>query len=175
MSINKPIAESGILSVVSDSDALVLIEFFLYYAAPRGISPLSLDLPRALSGVEKDDLLNELCDEAKCERSDLCFPTLRNGRTNEISRLNLTDERFVVDGAKGFFLLNVPNGKGAPPEDEFDCIIRHIRNSIAHGRVCAVNDYGLFEDIKNNLTMRFVVKPQALINWVSRIQERFDS
>ena len=76
MSINKPIAESGIFSVVSDSDALVLIEFFLYYAAPRGISPLSLDLPRALSGVEKDDL---------------CFPTLRNGRTNEISRLNLTD------------------------------------------------------------------------------------
>ncbi len=175
MTINRPVAESGIFSVVSDSAALVLIEFFLYYAAPQNISPLSLDLPHVLSDIEKDELLTMLCKEAGCDKDDLCFITLRDSKINEVLDLGLSDESFIADRAKGFFWRYVPNGRKSQPENEFDCIVKHIRNSIAHGRVCAVGDFALFEDLKNNLTMRFVVKPQALISWISCIQERFDS
>ncbi len=174
MSIVQPIAGSGIFSAVSDADAISLMEFFLYYAAPVDSSPLSLDLSHALSDIEKNGLLDELCTVAGCDRDDLCFITLRDGKLDQISKLNLEDENFIPDKPKGFFWQYVPKGTGAQPENEFDCVVKHIRNAIAHGRVCTLGDFALFEDLNKRLTMRFVVKPQALIDWAIRIQERFD-
>lgn len=63
--------------------------------------------------------------------------------------------------------------KGSP-ECDFDCIIKHIRNSLAHGRVTDAGKYAILEDKKNNLTMRLVIEPGVLLDWADEIQASFD-
>ena len=60
--------------------------------------------------------------------------------------------------------------KGHNPETDLDCILRHIRNSIAHGRVYYRKDrnriHFVFEDCnKKNLTARIVCIKSDLEFW----------
>jgi len=87
----------------------------------------------------------------------------------------LSDETFVPDRSKGFFCRHVPNNKQKGSQEcEFDCIIKHIRNSFAHGRVTDAGKYAILEDKKNNLTMRLVIEPGVLLDWADEIQASFD-
>lgn len=175
MTIKQPIAGSGIFSTLPDSTANSLLEFFLYYAAPVRLSPLSLDLEHELTSEDKDSLIDDLCVMAKCEKTDLCYIGLSNAKGVELERLGLSDESFLADRPKGFFWQYKANRKDALPEHEFDCIIKHLRNSMAHGRICSYGKLALFEDKNNDITMRFVVDPNALVSWSSAIEERVDA
>lgn len=177
MSICQEMANKGVFSVYSDSDASKMLEFFLYYAAPVHTSPLSIDLPNSLSETVKRDLVRDLCKRAGCAESDFIFYSFRDQsqKIRDLDAACLSDETFVPDRSKGFFCRHVPNNKQkGSPECEFDCIIKHIRNSFAHGRVTDAGKYAILEDKKNNLTMRLVIEPGVLLDWADEIQASFD-
>lgn len=172
MPLIHPIADRGIFSVYSDTEAIRLIEFFLYYAAPVSDSPLSLDLPAALSRAEKENLMSSFSSLCGCSGQDLHI----NCSTNEsvLTGLLLTDETYQPDRPKGFLWRK--NAKGsAKEEDAFDCLVRHIRNAIAHGRTCPQGNLALFEDFgTKSLTMRLLVVPNGLIDWANEMQRILD-
>lgn len=177
MTIEKSIAGHGIFSSFKDDEAIKLIEFFLYYAAPVNTSPLSLDLSTSLNDADKGILVSSLLSECGCSKTDFIFIAFADRRESDLERLKLTDELFVADRSKGFFWRDVPNSKqkARGAEHEFDCITRHIRNSIAHGRISNKGGYALMEDkSKKTITMRLLIKPSVLLKWSESIQERFD-
>lgn len=177
VSICQELANQGVFSVYSDSDASKMLEFFLYYAASIDTSPLSIDLTNSLSEAVKCELVRNLCKRAGCAESDFIFYTFRNRsqKNRDLDAACLSDENFVSDRPKGFFSLYVPNNKQkAAPECEFDCIIKHIRNSLAHGRLTDAGKYAILEDKKKELTMRLVIEPSVLLDWADEIQTKFD-
>lgn len=177
MSICQEIARRGVFSVYADSDASKMLEFFLYYAAPMHTSPLSIDLSNSLSEAVKCDLVRDLCKRAGCSESDFIFYTFRNRsqKNRDLDAACLSDETFTSDRPKGFFSQYVPNNtqKGVP-ECEFDCIVKHIRNSLAHGRLTDAGKYAILEDKNKDLTMRLVIEPGVLLDWADEIQTKID-
>ena len=65
-------------------------------------------------------------------------------------------------------------------EHKLTSISRHLRNSFAHGRIGAFNDYVLFEDmsiriksdqIEKSITARFVLIKDDLMTWKDVIEQ----
>lgn len=176
MTISKSLASSGIFSVYPDREAIRMLEFYLYYAAPLRISPMSLDLENAFSDTQKNQLMLNFCSVMNCAKNDLIFQTLADTKANEIDKAQLSDETIVYDRPKGFFWLYTQNKQqGGQSESEFDCLIKHIRNSIAHGRMGQQGEFALLEDKgKKNITMRLIVPQSALLQWTLAVQQIYD-
>lgn len=175
MSIKKELATKSIFSIYPDGDAIKIIEFYLYYAAPICDSPLSLDLSNSLSSKVKHELVLDLCDMGGCSETDFVFPTFGDNKEKELHAACLSDETFSANRMKGFFWRYIPRKQPESPEDSFDCIIKHIRNAIAHGRITDINQFALLEDKHKDITMRFIVKPSVLLAWSDVIQATFDA
>lgn len=60
-----------------------------------------------------------------------------------------------------------------PDESRMECLFRHIRNSLAHGRTYSFNNgYIMLEDMdnqSNKITARLLIKFQSLIEWIEII------
>lgn len=175
MSINHARATHGIFSAFSDKEASKLIEFFLYYAADKKASPLSLDFDSSLTDKQKTRLADDLCGLLQIPKGSFIFDSFLQHRDNEIKTLGLDDQTKKMDSCGGFFhILNQTRGRSG--ETQFACIVRHLRNSIAHGRIEMVSDdLVLLEDMGNKiLTMRLVLPQKALLDWAELIQAEFD-
>lgn len=116
------------------------------------------------------------CSIVSCARSDLIFPTFADAKANEIDKAQLSDETIVCNRPKGFFWLYTQNKQqGGQSESEFDCLIKHIRNSIVHGRMQQQGEFALLEDKgKKNITMRLIVPQSALLQWTLAVQQTYD-
>lgn len=63
-------------------------------------------------------------------------------------------------------------------ELDVNCLLRHLRNSIAHGRVCVIKETNktwiLFEDIKQtgSLSARILCNKKDILDWKKEIESR---
>lgn len=144
--------------------------YYQYYFANEKDSPLSIKIDTLLTDSEKNILLNSLYGVIALSNTKLLFNSILHNPAPyaTIQSLKLNDNNFVVDEIKGFF-----HKKNT--EHELDCILRHTRNSFAHGRVAFENNYIILEDKVNQLTARFVVTIEMLEKWKNEILQYMKS
>ena len=88
---------------------------------------------------------------------------------NELKKVHLEGDKICVK-CKRFVIKRKKTNKGEQPEADLVCFLRHIRNSIAHGRVYYLNEKGrihiVFEDRnEKNVSARIVCVKADLEHW----------
>lgn len=89
---------------------------------------------------------------------------------DELERLKLNGDGICLK-CKRFVCKRTQTVKGGTPETNLCCFLRHIRNSIAHGRVyyehAGNRVFVVFEDINSNkkLSARIICIKADLIHW----------
>ena len=103
--------------------------------------------------------------KANLDESKLVFSPILRNNIEEIRKLELSDNTLNCNCVKGFFQINKKSN-----QHKLDCMFKRIRDSFAHGRIGAVDDYLILEDKTNELTGRFVVTKDILILWMEVVQ-----
>lgn len=161
--------------ILSAKDYFDVVPFFLYRAAPQNDTPLSYDLGTVLSDSVRSNLLHCLIYD---KTDDFIFVNIPANHIEAIAALSLADQNLNPDRDKGFFQANAreENGTEAASAKKFDALIRHIRNSFAHGRTAKEGDFLILEDWSTTrktpyLSARLVISPSTLIEWVAQIEK----
>lgn len=159
--------DSPYLSIfqISFEDAPKLVEFYLYRVAEAKDSPLSFKLDVVLNEAQKDELFSLLLSKANLDESKLIFSLFLRNNIEEIRKLELSDNTLKCNCVKGFFQINKKSN-----QHKLDCMFKRIRDSFAHGRIGAVDDYLILEDKTNELTGRFVVTKDILLFWMDVVR-----
>lgn len=145
-----------------------LQSYFQYYFARSDISPLSLDIENKLSDSEKDLLYDILIKRIGASSNDFIFGSPLRSRINDIRKLELSDSTLKIDKTKGFFHVYY-NPQSRISESKIDSMLKHIRNSFAHGRIAFISDHLIIEDKKNEFSGRLVITIDDLEIWKNEI------
>lgn len=170
--ITRESSYQGAFEVFEAKDAAILVGLFLYRLALADQCPLSWDLETKLNVNQKDKLFAELLKVANAEEADFVFASMLINRLARIEELGLSDETLSADKAKGFFQKSGPEEKAKEKVHRFDSMMRHMRNSIAHGRVCRHGSLILLEDWGGKqLTARLFIDDASLLSWAAIVTE----
>ena len=150
------------------TDFLSLIEFYLYRIANSKDSPLSYGIDTSLSEVQKDTLYSRLLALIGVPEADFLFSPILRNNIKEIRTMKLSDTTLESDRIKGFFLQS-NSGKEKIVQHKLDAMLKHIRDSFAHGRVGRMGEYIILEDKVNELTARLIITIEALYIWKAEI------
>ncbi len=145
-----------------------LIEFYLYRVAISNDSPLSYKIDVSISDEQKDSLYSNLLSKIGISEADFLFSSFLRNIIKDIRAMKLSDTTLESDRIKGFFHQSNP-GKGKPNQHKLDAMLKHIRNSFAHGRVGRIGEYIILEDKANELTARLIITIDALYKWKKEI------
>lgn len=149
---------------INDYNAIELCEFFQYKTANDADSPLSFKLDKILSDDQKKELFSLLLKEANATNEDFIFNSLLRNKIEDIRSLNLSDTTLKCDKVKGFFHQNNPSTTHRS-QLEIDSMLKHIRNSFAHGRISFNDAYLILEDKRKELTGRLIITVDVLKKW----------
>ncbi len=167
--------------ILTASDFFLIVPFFLYRTATKNNTTLAWDLDTSLGKEGKSKLYKEMMTN----RMD-SFHGVTEDITRDIdwaAKVHLTDQNQELTGEKGIFRQERKSG-----DDDysacFDSILKHIRNSIAHGRMKSLNGYLLLEDFAPGrkakavgvpipLTARLVIRPKTLVTWAGWIEQAY--
>ncbi len=147
-----------------------LCDFYQYKAANESDSPLSIKIDVLLSNDEKDELYGKLLDVAGLNECDFLFNSLLRNKIKDIRVMKLSDNTLVCDRIKGFFHQKAPS-KSGKTQHKIDSLLKHIRDSFAHGRIAFANEHLILEDKRNELTARLVITLDVLIKWKNIIEQ----
>lgn len=106
-----------------------------------------------------------------------CFCKSNSPIEKELVKANLSDGDGVCLKCKRF-VCKKKKKKGAVGESDLDCFLRHIRNSIAHGRVYLWRDgnkhHIMFEDENNTgkISARIVCVKSDLSHWKKVLNDK---
>lgn len=169
------VSVSSCLVVPFDTEDKILLMCFSFFLhkAPLICSEHSPDLPID----QQDDVWKRMFENRGFEVQDICA---HNKKTEQRlssavlsgNRLCLACKRFVCKRKKG--------DKGTR-ETDLACLLRHLRNSIAHGHVhCCPQSNKimlLFEDYneRNHLSARIVCYRADLVHWRKILTEAIQS
>lgn len=153
---------------VQSAEFIALIEFYLYRVAISNDSPLSYGIDVSLSDEQKDSLYSNLLSMIGVSEADFMFSSILRSKIKDIRAMKLSDTTLESDRIKGFFHQSNP-GKGKPIQHKLDAMLKHIRNSFAHGRVGCIGEYIILEDKVNELTARLIITIDALYKWKKEI------
>ncbi len=169
--ISKDSNYTSVFTSEIDKDVLsCLCDFYQYKAANASDSPLSIKIDVLLSNAEKDELYSKLLEVANLKEEDFLFNSLLRNKIKDIRGMNLSDNTLTCDRIKGFFHQKQPS-KSGKIQHKIDSMLKHIRDSFAHGRISFVNEYLILEDKKNELTSRLVITLDVLIKWKNIIEQ----
>ena len=145
------------------TDTQKLFSFFLH-RAPDVESAHSKRIP----AVKHSAIFNMMMETRHFKYQKFCWA--QSPIEKELSKGYLSDENICLK-CKRFVCKKKQTVKGMPIETDLDCFLRHIRNSIAHGRVYYSHAgncvHIVFEDENNsgNLSARIVCIKADLEHW----------
>lgn len=144
----------------NDSSIFDLIVFF-EYLSPNTSSNLSNKIDETLSEKVLAEMLN--CAFQK----DNNYIFVSTSITDEVLSKYSLNNQYMYSSCKRFVCNVCPKDNNV----KLTALLRHIRNSIAHGRYCIIKSGSyykfLFEDVgKNqNITFRMVINHSTLRKW----------
>ena len=169
--INTPHQYIGAFNAFTNSE-LKLIETILYKMAPIDTCPLSLDVEHSMSNDEKTRIYERFLSVECIDKNRFLFSQILHNHLKDIERLGLDDNHLIADGCKGFLWKK---GTERVPDDKqhrIDALLRHLRNSIAHGRVAKIEGYLLFEDWGGKgLSARILITVSSLKRLIQLIED----
>ena len=143
-------------SEIEDVELRQLIDYF-QFRAPGISSEQSFEIPSVQHQIVYDELFNNRNYEA----TDF-FQS--NKTIIKHLKMNHLEKNSVCIKCKRF-VCRLDSGE----ETKLSCLLRHIRNSIAHGRIHLVKDKGyyfLFEDVnRKSITARIICNKEDLKSW----------
>lgn len=164
--------ESNYISVFQlydqSDDFISLIEFYLYRVANSKDSPLSYGIDVSLSTLQKDALYLRLLASIGVSETDFLFNSFLRNTIKTIRTMKLSDTTLESDRIKGFFHQN-NSDKKETAQHKLDAMLKHIRNSFAHGRIGCMGQYLILEDKTKELTSRLIITLNALYIWKAEI------
>lgn len=142
---------------LEDDELRQLLGYF-QYRAPGISSEQSFVIPETNHQAVYDELFQHKQYEAKE------FYQSNKTIKRHIANNHLVGNSICVKCKR--FVCRLDNGD----ETRLNCLLRHIRNSIAHGRIHLLNDRGYylcFEDInkKGSITARIICNKEDLKSW----------
>lgn len=144
-------------------DTRKLFSYFLY-SAPNIESTHSKKIPLDLH----NEIFNRMIDKRHYKYQKFCGASAVIDK--ELEKGHLDGDSFCLK-CKRFVCKKKQTTKGKLPESDLDCFLRHIRNSIAHGRVYFLHGgnkiHIVFEDenTTGNLSARIVCIKADLEHW----------
>ncbi len=154
-----------------DKDILsCLCDFYQYKAANASDSPLSIKTDVKLSIDEKDELYGKFLDVAGIKDDAFLFNSLLRNKIKDIRAMCSSDNTLMCDQIKGFFHQSAPT-KSGKTQHKIDSLLKHIRDSFAHGRIAFINEYLILEDKKNELTACLIITLDVLMKWKDTISQ----
>lgn len=149
-----------IIPFETDEKISELLSFFLH-RAPTIDSRLARDNPNC--GLEK--AWEKFIFDCNISSDAFnCYKSFNYVKEENLKKYQLTTTNVINRKSKGF-VCYYKNGETA----DLQCLLRHIRNSIAHGNVFCKTDinrkYFLFDDFNknNNMTARILLSQTDLI------------
>lgn len=149
---------------------LKAIPFFQYRAAPVSHTSLSYDIDALLTTSTKCDLYEEMIGD-RAAHFVYC-PNLSKA-LNRLASIGLCDQNLTLDGNKGWFWTRHCDTRNEESKAKaFMELLRHIRNSIAHGRIALEDGFIILEDSngRESLTARIIVDPESFNEWAMIIE-----
>ena len=151
-------------------DMRILFSYFLY-KAPNICSVHSTEIP-----IESNSIIFEQMMDNR--HFKYCFFCNSNAKIQkELERGHIWGKELCLK-CKRYVCKRARREKNQPAESELNCFLRHIRNSIAHGRVYYLYSKSgvhiMFEDFNDsgNLSARIICSKSDLENW-KKILENF--
>lgn len=171
-------------TVVFGADYVMIQPFFQYHFPPKHLSPQSWGLQETLSDTQKDALYSRILTVVGMTGSDILFSHslgLKNSNDlKKVASMGLADSTFICDRRKGFSTI-VNATASRKGEHNLTALSRRLRDSFAHGRIGAFNDFVLLEDQSENkktgsisITGRIVLKKEDLMVWKNEIKQFAD-
>jgi len=147
---------------ITNDDVLRLMSYFLH-KAPNIESTHSKCIPRE----KHSDIFDKMFLDRHFIYVKICASNTNNEKNLFDGHLN---GNTICLKCKRFVCKRKRTEKGDNSETDLECFLRHIRNSIAHGRVYYLNDkkrcYFVFEDIRDNkVNTRIVCIKSDLEHW----------
>ena len=149
---------------------LKAIPFFQYRAAPVTHTSLSYNIDELLTTSTKRHLYEEMVGD---RRDYFLYCPDCTKVLDRLASIGLCDQNLTLDGNKGWFWTrHCDAGNEESKAKAFMGLLRHIRNSIAHGRIALEDGFIILEDFngKGNLTARIVVDPETFNEWAMIIE-----
>lgn len=139
-----------------------LLAYFLY-CAPEIESVHTRTIPRD----KHEQILSSMMESRNFTKQVFCASNVVIQK--ELSKISLDGNDICVKCKR--FVCKCASPKKEIRETNLQCLLRHIRNAIAHGRVyykkCKNYHYVIFEDVNrsNNITARIVCNKSDLTFW----------
>ncbi len=152
------------------ADEITLLFSYFLHKSPDITSVHSSEIPVLLHST----LFAQMMESSHFKYKKFCWPNAQIQK--ELDQGNLSGDVLCLK-CKRFVCKRKQWQKGQPIETDFDCFLRHIRNSIAHGSVYYLHSerktHIMFEDHNksSNISARIVCVKNDLIQW-KRILER---
>lgn len=145
---------------------------FFHYESPNTSSYISSYIPQEMH----DELLKEMLSKWKKER---CIFISNNETIDKfLEPLYLSDIKLCSYCKRFVCKRNRKDSKTGYKETDFECLLRHIRNAIAHARVFVIhrgnNISLLFEDRykQDKITARIICNQADLKRWRDLINKK---
>ena len=164
--VKKKVIKYIVPSKINDTEIKNLFLYFLYFA-PNIDSVHHSSIPDT---ENHDAIFREMTDNAKT----LSFYVERSSVDNNLQKKHLANNYVCLKCVRAICQ------KKESTETDLDCFLRHIRNSIAHGRIVYCHEsnrhYIMFEDVtpNGNISARIVCNKSCLLNW-RRILEKYST
>lgn len=156
------------------TDYAELQSFFQNSFPPQHLSAQSWGLQETLTDLQKDNLYNSMLAAVGMTDQDIFYSyTLALSSSKDlvtVQKMGLSDSTFVCDRRKGFSQINTAT-KYRAAEHKLTALSRRLRDSFGHARIGAYGDYVLFEDKKNSITGRIILKKDDLKTWKGVIEQ----
>lgn len=162
-------AENAIIPIECDIGKLRSLFAYFQYRAPN-IDSLHSPL---LSVAFHDEVLDKIRKTHNRKNGEYLFCAHNADTEKEFSTQKLWGEE-ICNKCKRFMCKRMPNKAKRDEtrkETDLECLLRHMRNSIAHGHVFVAHGGNFitvcFEDVneKKNITARIVCYQADLIKW----------